>query len=105
MTETPVRRHSLNFKEKLELAEFLKSVVETNDEGISFYKPGWTDAAVAKRNRCTPGNVQGVRVQLYPKFMDKVPAANASEIFAQRLADLEARVEYLERELGIGGGK
>lgn len=120
MSDTPNRRHSISFKERLELAEFLKSVIVTNDEGFSHYKDGWSDPAVAKRMKCSPGNVVGVRKPLYPNFTDKwkLPKKNEEpktdlldnlaeqvRVLHKRMSFLEdsvlSRLKYLEEELGI----
>jgi len=106
MTEQAIRRHALTFKEKLEVADFLKSVIETPDSAPAFYKSGWSDAAVAKRMKCTPGNVRGVRVYMYPSFIDKnkrdtpekkVAFTKVTDLQAQ-VAHLQSRVKFLEEE-------
>lgn len=120
MSDTPNRRRSIGFKERLELAEFLKSVIVSSEDGFSHYKEGWSDPAVAKRMKCSPGNVVGVRKPLYPNFVDKYKVPKKQEepkadllgnlaeqvrVLHKRMSFLEdsvlARLKYLEEELGI----
>jgi hypothetical protein len=104
MVETTHRRHALTFKQKMDIADLLKDIVETTETG-SFYKPGWTDAAVAKRMKCTEGNVGHVRRSLFPVFHDKFKSPDKVQTkkelgtLSERVADLDSRVSFLEEEL------
>lgn len=104
MTEGTNRRHTLSFKQKMEIAEFIKDVVDTSETG-AHYKAGWSDAVVAKRMKCTDNNVAAVRRSLYPVFHDKhktpdkLQTNKALGSLAERVADLDNRVAFLEEEL------
>ena len=120
MTTITNLRHSLSFKEKLDLVDFMKSIVETPENSPAFYKLGWSDEAIAKRMKCSPANVRGIRNHIYPSFVDKYKIdklpAKAKPV---KVADLQwqindlrnqvlaleeecyARLQYLEEGLGV----
>lgn len=94
MPATTSRRRVLSFMEKLDLADFLKSVVETPENAPASYKTGWSDEAVAKRLECTAPNVRGVRHHLYPNFVDKHKRDTAKEPTI-KVANLQAQIDHV----------
>lgn len=93
----------IDVKKKMEIAEFLKTVIHTNEEGDASYKGVWNDSLVAKQMRCSPANVRGIRVLFYPNFLSKfrpeMAVVKKSGNVTEKLAHLDMRVKFLEEEL------
>ena len=100
MTTITKRRHSLSFTEKLDLVDFMKSIVETPENSPAFYKSGWSDEAIAKRMKCSSANVRGVRKHIYPNFVDKYkidkPPAKPKSV---KVADLQSQIDDLRNHV------
>jgi len=92
----------LNNIEIVQASRILDDVLIKEEAGYR-YKPGWTDGKVAKAMKATRANIQYLRGKVYGPLIEKPKRAKAApnkEVLA-KLADLESRIAYLERELGI----
>lgn len=85
---------------KMEIAEFLKTVIHMSAEGDATYKGAWSDSLAAQHLRCTAGNVRGIRQKFYPTFQSKFrPEKAVAKAKKDALAALEDRVTYIEQDI------
>ena len=97
------RYHKMALTDRIKVHDFLKTVTKMSIEGYVEYQDSWSDSAVARHLGCTGQNVWSVRTSTLGKLrpsngkVPKVPKDHENN----RLDALEARIAYLEKELGV----
>lgn len=101
LEQKPIKRlrPKLKTNDRFKVYDFLKQVIEPGDNGRPAYRGKWNDESVARHLGFTASQVSSVRIAAYGKL--HVKAKKADTGMTQRLQELEQRLAYLERQLGV----
>jgi phage host-nuclease inhibitor protein Gam len=86
------QRQYLSFSQRVQIYNFIKTMGKVNGEHWE-YNEGWSDQRVAEQFKVSHGNVATVRSEL-----GKLRTYTGAP-FAKKIAELEAKVERLEKAL------
>lgn len=100
--ETPRKRNFLSLNDRIAIHDLLKEVA-TKEGDFVVFKPGWDDNAIAQKLGVTTANVQSVRLSTLGlvRAFRKAPPSKSKSDLGQKIAELEARISYLEDQLGL----
>jgi hypothetical protein len=96
----PTRSHT-TFAKKLEIVEFLKTVLTPKDENglVSYKVDGMSDTVVAQKLKVTPAIIRGVRQEVLGNL--KHMTTTMPNGYSKRLDELEYRIQRIEQGLGL----
>lgn len=99
-----VKHIRLALTDRIRVHDFLKTVAKVATDGYVDYQDSWSDSAVARHLGVTSQNVWSIRTSTLGKLRHG-PATRASKTSEDhtmnRIDALEARIAYLEKELGV----